>query len=356
MQSKIAFVHLYNDYSGSPRVLSSIVQSFLEKKIGTRIISSSSEGFLSKLNGAEYSYVPYRFIPFKPAALALYLYCQVLFFFKVLFLPASYKTIYINTMHPFGAALAAIIRGNHVIFHVHETSIRPALLKKFLRRIIQFTANDIIYVSNFLKEKEDFPTKRTHVVYNALSTDFSKIQYHPKEIENFTVLMLCSLKKYKGVDDFIELSNHLPSIHFKLVLNTSQEELDSYFLHKHIPENLTLFSATQNVHPFYKQAHLVLNLSHPDAWIETFGMTIAEAFSYGIPAIVPEVGGITELVSQGQNGFLINHYKTDELCRVISSMSTQREFYESLSQKAKEKSEVFDHQHFTQQIQSILVA
>ena len=57
----------------------------------------------------------------------------------------------------------------------------------------------------------------------------------------------------------------------------------------------------------------MLNLSIPSLWIETFGMTILEAMAYGIPSIVPNVGGPTELIIDGYNGYCIDVTNVDEI-------------------------------------------
>ena len=50
----------------------------------------------------------------------------------------------------------------------------------------------------------------------------------------------------------------------------------------------------------------MLNLSNPFVWVETFGMTILEAMAYGVPSIVPNVGGPIELIEDGYNGFCVD--------------------------------------------------
>ena len=47
INKKIAFVHLLNDYSGSPKVLSQIVKKYSKNDI--ELFTSKDEGFLSNL-------------------------------------------------------------------------------------------------------------------------------------------------------------------------------------------------------------------------------------------------------------------------------------------------------------------
>jgi len=44
----------------------------------------------------------------------------------------------------------------------------------------------------------------------------------------------------------------------------------------------------------------------PSEWEETFGFTVLEALSYGIPVIVSNKVGAKDLIIEGKNGFVID--------------------------------------------------
>ena len=125
---KIICVHLYNDFSGSPLVLSTAIKGLQNGQNEVVLMTSDSEGFLSDLD-VERVHIPYAFQENKLARLFALLWNQ----WQVLRALWRYRkediTIYINTLLPFGAALAGKIMGKPVMYHVHETSIRPPVLK-----------------------------------------------------------------------------------------------------------------------------------------------------------------------------------------------------------------------------------
>ena len=43
------------------------------------------------------------------------------------------------------------------------------------------------------------------------------------------VLMICSLKTYKGVNDFVDLAERMSHINFDLVLNATSESISDFF-------------------------------------------------------------------------------------------------------------------------------
>lgn len=357
---KIVCFHLLNDYSGSPLVLSNVIKGFINKGFIVDLFVSKSQesGFLSDLEGVNYIYYPYKYGKYKLFTFFKLLLSQIHLFFSLFRYWNKSTVFYINTILPFGALIAGSIMRKKVICHLHETSIRPKILKKILLGIVRKSVDDLIYVSHFLKQKEPLATVNNHVVHNALSDQFiqESINLYPKFKERFKVLMISSLKSYKGIFEFLSLSQKTPKIDFTLVVNASQKEIDTEFLNRNIPFNLKLYPAQKNVHPFYREANLVLNLSHPDKWIETFGMTALEAMSYGIPVIVPTIGGIAELVEDGYNGFKISVYNMQLIRRIIKDLSRNRGLYHSLSKNAKSRSEQFHIKRMNNQIQQIVLS
>ena len=197
-----------------------------------------------------------------------------------------------------------------------------------------------------------------HLVYNALSQEFidKGTASTPVFDKDFTVLMLCSLKAYKGVNEFVALAQSLPQLRFELVINASLIEIDRFFKTTDFPSNLSLFPSQQNVHPFYQRANLVVNLSHPLKWVETFGLTALEAMCYGLPVVVPPVGGIAELVENDFNGFKIDVRDTEELSLKLSSLSASKADYLRLSHTARIKSQAFQPQSLAAQALEVILS
>ena len=66
----------------------------------------------------------------------------------------------------------------------------------------------------------------------------------------------------------------------------------------------------------------------PSEWEETFGFTVLEALSYGIPVIVSEKVGAKDLFFEGKNGFVIGgsvHKLKDCLKKLIDNPSIVRQ-------------------------------
>ena len=268
-------------------------------------------------------------------------------FIKLAFFLKKTDIVYINTVLPFGAAIIAKIKGCRVIYHIHETSMKPKILKYFLFKTASICADEVIYVSNFIAQKEPLNVKKS-VLYNVLEKTFvEKANRGNKLVKtDKIVLMICSLKKYKGVDEFLALAKMNPEYTFKLVVNAPQIAIDNYFKNEEIPNNLLIFPTQKNTHPFYEEASVLLNLSDVNLWLETFGLTILEGMAYGLPAIVPSSGGVIELVEEGKNGFLTDSKNLIKISTQLQLLLSNEHLYQSMRQSALEKSKFFCEEYF----------
>lgn len=236
---RIVCFHLLNDYSGSPKVLRTVLEGLLAKGYFIDLISSKG-GILDELSHPnlkrKFTY-RYRFSTNPLVTMLRYSAIQIYTFivaFRYLF--AKDTVFYINTILPAGPAVAGWLMRKKVIYHYHENAFIKGRFYRLLAWVMQLLADKIICVSayqaSFLERK-----KSVEVVPNALPAQFVS-QLHPNPTEAFerkTVLMLSSLKEYKGTREFIKLANDLPQFNFVLVINDTQDNIDKYLDNSVLP-------------------------------------------------------------------------------------------------------------------------
>ena len=228
----IVCFHLFNDYSGSPKVLAMVLDGLLAKGYTVDMVTSR-HGVLNELRcrqGIRFHTYGYRFSQNPFVTMFLYVYAQVytfLFSFRYLF--RKDVAFYINTILPVAPALAGKLMRKKVVYHYHENAFVKSRFYRLLAWAMERMANKIICVSayqaSFLKRQEGVV-----VIPNALPKEFVA-RLHPNPEEAFArknVLMLSSLKEYKGTREFIELARLLPQFKFTLVINDAQENVDKY--------------------------------------------------------------------------------------------------------------------------------
>jgi glycosyltransferase involved in cell wall biosynthesis len=353
---RIYAFHLLNDRSGSPKVLSQIIRGWQKDGVDVHLCTSLHlDGFLSDLEGVTYHHIWYRFKSNPWLRLVFFSLSQVLLFVKMYSRIRKQDIMYVNTVLPFGAALLGKIKGCRVMYHVHESTVNPRILKWFLFKVLSWTASEIINVSDFVGKSHSVIHIQNHVVYNSLDEGFFAGQV-PKNLPAFprNVLMACSLKAYKGVFEFVQLARDFKEYSFRLVLNAQEQEILKFLKGTEIPVNLQVYPSQKDMHPFFQWADLVVNLSLPDAWIETFGLTIIEGMAYGLPAIVPPVGGILEVVEPEATGLLADARDREALNRSLPRILEDRETYVRFSKASSKRLELFREAKMLSDINNIL--
>lgn len=339
MKNIVCF-HLFNDYSGSPKVLKTVIEGLLESGYHIDLVTSRG-GVLDELEGKEnlrLRQYNYRFARNTAVRALRYALVQIKAFFIALsYLFKRNTVIYINTILPLGAAIGGRIAGKKVIYHYHENAKAKSTIYRILAKIMQVIASDIICVSSyqrsFLKRK-----KRVHIIPNALQKEFTD-NIKPNSENAFAqkrVLMLGSLKEYKGTKEFIDIANELGQFNFELVINDSQEEIDKFIKKEKIetPANISIHPRQKDVVTFYNRASIVLNLTNRQQAIETFGLTALEAMTAGLPVIVPTVGGIAEMVTDGENGYRIDVQEIENITKTVEQILTDKDLFVHLSNNA----------------------
>lgn len=359
--NQIIFAHLYNDRSGSPRVLASIIDTV---KINQKLIlyvGSAGSGILDN-TGIETKKYFYARTSSKLVNATIFFLSQFVLFFRLLLDRRIERNavIYVNTILPFGAALFGALTDRRVIYHLHEVSISPRLLMKILVAIARRTASEFIYVSHFHMDILPICPEKSKLLLNAVDPElYSRSLSVPmtQKEGKFNILMLASLKDYKGIPEFLNLATrleHISNVELTLVINASRNDISNYFESKRLPINVKVYPTTATPWVFYSKADLLLNLSRVDKWLETFGMTIIEAMCFGVPSIGPAAGGPCEIIRHGIDGYLIDSRNSEELYSIVERIILDREVLKKMKLAAKERAKEFAPSEFRKKVKELL--
>ncbi len=355
----IVFCHLLNDNSGSPVILKQTIRAVAGAH-GDHIlfVGSQGRGCLEEAGVPIFRYW-YRRSRFRLLTLFTYTASQ-LFLYRALSqakLPVD-ALIYVNTLLPFGAALWGARHGRTVLYHAHEVSISPGLLRRFLVRMVEKTARHVFYVSEDHRARLPISGVPSAVLPNPVSPEIADLgfstPYAARRTGHFEVLMLASPRDFKGVPEFLALAGKLQArsdICFTLVLNADPDEIAQY-LPKALPENIDVHPRTDTPAHFYARADVLLNLSRVDLWVETFGLTIVEGMAFGLPVIAPPVGGPMEIVTHGQEGYLADSRDGAELERLLLTLADNPQKAMAMSEAARRRAHDFTVERFTKALRA----
>lgn len=198
----------------------------------------------------------------------------------------------------------------------------------------------LVTVSDWLKTevKKTFLGKYPiKTIPNGVNKDFTlKTDCGVTKVRNmadgkFIILgVASSWNKHKGINDFIKLSKLLKDDEIIILVGNVANNST-------ITDNIILVdrtSNTQELASFYNAASVYVSMSTE----ETFGLTIAEALSCGTPAIVYNATACAEMVSDGENGYVVTPHDINQVYKCIQKIREAKDIDKnSIAQNAREK-------------------
>lgn len=365
----IICVHLYDDFSGSANVFTQTLDSLEEAGYAPTVIvgSHGTGGFIRSKRSVQT--VRYRLSVNRWLLLLNFIATQVLLFVRVARLCFQQRadTVYVNTVLPVGAVLAGVLFRRRVILHLHEVSLGSPTLFRVLYAIASCGADRVVCVSQYVADTLQVPPDKVTVVHNSLgcrewaaAAEIAVRRELPSG-QSFCVVMACSLRWYKGIDAFMDLARKVAhrahpgaqTIKFELLLNCEGNEFKQFLNSTEVPSQVKLVHRPPSVFEHYRHADLVLNLSHPEGWVETFGLTLLEAMACAVPVVCPTVGGCTELFTPGMGGWRISSRDLDTLVATVERLATDRQAWQLASTQALAAARRFAPERFDRQIRAV---
>lgn len=353
-------VHLLNDFSGSPRVLADFCGAREIQSQALTVITSTSQGFLSDDLGELRTiwYPRGRFLLLNYVAFML---AQLqLFIILILVARRSYRSgervvVVNNTILCWGSLVAARIMGAITISYIHELSAGPSIIRKVSEKIINYTADEVIFVSQFIAQQYHFDKRPGVMLSNGLRSDFpsvSELDFDAK-FQQRRVLFVGSLKAYKGVVELIRIAWQLPEMKFIVILNCSKKELRRFLSKHRLPANCDFKVDCSDIESEYCEAFAVLNLTLPDVCIESFALTVLEGMSRGCPCVVPPVGGHHDYFDE-RSGLAVHARETAVIADFIRRLADDSVFWRRCADSAISAVDNYSAEAYRQRVDSFL--
>ncbi|MGV0939086.1 glycosyltransferase family 4 protein [Empedobacter sp. ULE_I140] len=235
-----------------------------------------------------------------------------------------------------GLIAAYITRVPNRIYYIHGlryegvTGIKRKILIT-MEKISCFCANKIVAVSFGVQEivQNDLTSKKVDVIHNGSANgmvidDFINSQYNKSEIReelnilksDFVYGFVGRIVGDKGINELIEAFQVLNEEYKNtklLLIGFYEKELDP--LKK---ETIEKIKNNQNIIELGFQKDVkkylsIINVFVSPSYREGFGLSLLEANLMGKPVIATKITGYTEIVTQGENGFLIPIKNSEEL-------------------------------------------
>jgi len=126
-----------------------------------------------------------------------------------------------------------------------------------------------------------------------------------------------------SIESFAQFAERNPDIRATLTLvgdGTLRRSLEEFATKRGVGERVRFTGALDNVFDELDRAHAFLHLSPK----ETFGLVLAEAHARGLPAIAYSIGGIPEVVANGESGILCTLGDIEAVTTAIARLADDR--------------------------------
>jgi len=220
------------------------------------------------------------------------------------------------------------------VITIHGSDLKIYANKNIYRPLVKYAikkADEIIVVSNDLKElaiSMGCNPDKLHVIPNGVNTDVFK-HFNKKAMgkkynvdSSFLITYIGNLVKIKRVDVLIKMCKDLlEDYDLDLLIvgeGPERENLEAYATSINMKNITFRGNIDHDQIPYYIAISDVVALTSESEGLPTI---LVEAMSCGVPVITTNVGGVSDIITDGINGFIANNYDeyTEKLEYIIKN-------------------------------------
>ena len=204
----------------------------------------------------------------------------------------------------------------------------------------------IVYISEASKKSFNSKFKintREVVIYNGIENKFFKNQKERNEKNNtINIIFIGRLVKVKGVnlliDAFEKTSRIIENITLTIVGDgVERENLEEQVKKIDIADKVNFAGRQNNIIEWLDKSDIFV---YPSIWEEGFGISVVEAMSRGCIPITFNRGALSEIIDNGNSGFIVNDVNSNSLAEKIQFLCNYED-KKDIMKNAKENSKKY---------------
>lgn len=334
---KVLFVHSSSELYGSDRSLLNIIRGIDKTKYEVHVILPCEGPLcveLRQISDVELTIFDVAVLRRKNLNIHGIFVFLVNLICSVKYIEKYIKNNYIdivdtNTAVVFPGAIAARRMKKKSVWHIREI-IKNKFENKVISVIMNLFSDIIVANSKSTAQSLQVPKDKIRIVYNAVNTGellgvskstSKSINVHP------IVGMAGRINRWKGqklfVDAASEVHDRYPDVEFWIAGDTYAGEeylrtdLTEYIHDRSLENKVKLLGQVKNMNDFYQKIDIFVL---PSIKPEPFGLVILEAMEHKIPVIATNHGGPTEIIKNGETGFLVDYNSSEMMAKTIEML------------------------------------
>jgi len=217
----------------------------------------------------------------------------------------------------------------------YAKSLGYALRNYVARRLGLFRKNVTLFacLTDFQRQRlmaEGYPADRLRVLPNMCPVRMEVQEDSPGGGDY--VAYVGRISPEKGIEVLLSAAKRLQDVPFRLAgsYDAMPEVVDKGSSNVSFLGNLD----TKRLAEFYRQSRLLVLSSR---WFEGFPMAIVEAMAHGKAVVAPRIGGIPEIVDDGETGLLFAPGDTEDLAAKVRYLWGNPDLCRQMGQAGREK-------------------
>jgi len=225
------------------------------------------------------------------------------------------------------------------------------ILDKFLIRILSSGLDKIIAVSNNVKNSllncgvsegriETIPLCVDVDSFNSSLSNVQKPERITEESKTQAVLFVGNVSKIKGLDIFLEaaeiISREYQSAEFVIALHEPRETIRRVraMVSDRLSSHVKVRGVARNMPRLIASSDIVVTPFRSTRNVSDIPLIALEAMAVGRPVVASRVGGIRELICNGENGILLQQNRADLLATAIVNLLKNPSLRKKLGKRA----------------------
>ncbi|MGB9980641.1 glycosyltransferase family 4 protein [Methanobacterium sp.] len=241
------------------------------------------------------------------------------------------------------------------IVYGRGSDIYPFKVEKTLVKAIMNNANSVIALTEHMKkEMQKISAKEVLVIPNGIDMNkFNDLSLSFKSLDTKTIIFVGNLRPEKGLIYLIEAMEHITNkdVNTQLLIvggGPQEESLKKLVNKLNIKGVLFLGEVTNDEVPFYLKNSDIFVLSSLQ---EGFPNVLLEAMALGLPVVATDVCGITEIIEDGKNGFIVRPKNSKEIAEKILLLLDNDNLRKIISRQNIKKASKFSWQMTVQMLE-----